>query len=218
MDKASAENIRFLTASLILVIAIVFKTAWSPGEPVPLKKSLDSFPLEIGPWQGKSASLGDNILDVLHVTDYLTKIYLPVASQRYSLPINLYVGYYQSQGKGKTYHSPRNCLPGSGWEFTSATYLPVDFQGESYKINKVVIQKGPKRQLLLYWYHDRGRIIAGEYWAKFYLVYDSIIKRRSDGALVRIIAPIKDSIDKTLAEEIAFINAMLPLLREHLPD
>ncbi len=85
-------------------------------------------------------------------------------------------------------------------------------------MNKVVIQKGLERQLVVYWFQDRGRIIASEYWAKIYLVYDSIFRRRTDGTFVRVVAPIIGSVDETLSGEVKFIKMVMPILKEHLPD
>jgi len=188
---------------------------------VPLKKDFVDFPLDIAGWKGKSDVLDEKVLDVLGLTDYMMRNYAPVNGERgdqLTLPINLYVGYYASQAKGKTYHSPKNCLPGSGWELTDIDAVPVDFEGTTYEINKVMIQKGLERQLVLYWFQDRGRVISSEYWAKIYLVYDSIFRKRTDGTFVRIMAPVKNSVDSTLKEELVFAESILPLLKQHLPD
>ncbi|MDH3972760.1 MAG: EpsI family protein [Deltaproteobacteria bacterium] len=221
MSNKVFYNLRFFTVLFLLISAFIFRLYWSPGTGVPLKKNFVDFPLEISGWKGRSATLDKEVLHVLGLTDYMMRDYVPLNSLsrlRATLPINLYVGYYASQAKGKTYHSPKNCLPGSGWELTGIDTVPVDFNGTTYKINKVLIQKGLEKQLVLYWFQDRGRVIASEYWAKIYLVFDSVMKKRTDGTFIRIMAPVKSSLDDTLKEEILFAKSMFPFLKEHLPD
>jgi EpsI family protein len=221
MNENRSSNTRFLAAVLVLSAAFLFRFSWSPGERMPLKKDFDSFPIEIEGWEGKQTWLDAKVLKVLGVSTYMLRNYLPPASLfqgKSVLPINLYVGYYDSMRKGKTYHSPKNCLPGSGWQFTEKEPISVDFSGKSYVINKVIIQKDLEKQLVLYWYQDRGRIIASEYWGKIYLVIDSIKRRRTDGAFVRIIVPIRGSAEDTLELELSFARKIFPLLKDYLPS
>ena len=140
--------------------------------------------------------------------------------------ISLYVGYYGSQRQGDTVHSPLNCLPGAGWVPTAVgrrTLLVADSgHTRSIEVNRVLIQKGLDRQLVLYWYQGHGRVIASEYWGKAYLVVDAIRMNRTDGALVRVMVPLRD--DGKHAEAAAdgaaesFARALFPLLGHHLPS
>ena len=134
-------------------------------------------------------------------------------------PVYLYVGYYQSQRTGATYHSPKNCLPGAGWQFVDSEQIPVMLaRGDAPVINKVVIQKGLDKQVILYWYQDRGRIIASEYWAKGFLVWDSMTKKRTDGSLVRTSVPVVGkSEEQAFAEGFEFLRDVFPLLGQYLP-
>ncbi len=221
MTVTRSNTVHFIIVFLLLLAAALFKTTWSPAGDVPMKKSFDSFPAKIDIWQGKNQPLSDKVLDVLGLTDYIMRDYIPSSGEKdgaMSLPVNLYVGYYSSQSKGKTYHSPKNCLPGGGWELTEI--IPVDLivAGEKHVINSVLIQKGLEKQLVLYWFQDRGRVISSEYAAKIYLFLDTVMKKRSDGTFVRIMAPVRNSIEETLKEEILFAKAIYPLLKEHLPE
>ena len=94
----------------------------------------------------------------------MMRVYVPTQEgQGRAMPLWLYVGYYQSQRTGSTYHSPKNCLPGSGWQFVESDHVSVPVSnGQSILINKVLIQKGLDKQVILYWYQDRGRVIASE--------------------------------------------------------
>jgi EpsI family protein len=132
--------------------------------------------------------------------------------------VHLYVGYYQSQADGNSIHSPKNCLPGAGWQPISSgeTQIPVG-SGEAVKVNRYLIQKGQERQMVLYWYQSHGRVVASEYWAKLYLVMDAIQMNRTDGALVRVISPITDSEVRAEQQVVDFAKTLLPLLDRHLP-
>ena len=104
---------------------------------------------------------------------------------------NLYIGYYASQRAGATYHSPQNCLPGSGWEMKQPELVEIKTSsGESFFANRYIVQNGDYREVLIYWYQGRGRAVASEYKDKVYTVLDSILRRRSDGAMVRVMTPV----------------------------
>jgi EpsI family protein len=205
-------------AMVILIAAGGLLRSVSHGEETPIHKSLASFPLHIDQWHGTEQEFESDILQVLKVDDYLLRQY----RQEQGTSIGLYVGYYKSMRQGATYHSPKNCLPGSGWYFvdTGKTHLAgVGPHGQPVEINKFVIQKGLDKQLVLYWYQDRGRIITSEYWAKIYMVLDAITKNRTDGAFVRITVPYThQSEEEILAQGKAFAEQIFPRLQEYLPS
>src|SRR5437764_9538068 len=101
------------------------------------------------------------------------------------------MAYFPTQRTGSTIHSPQNCLPGSGWVPVEFSRVEVPLRGsDNIRVNRYVIGKGLDRMLVIYWYQAHGRVVASEYWAKFYLVEDAIRMNRSDGALVRLMTPI----------------------------
>jgi len=218
----------------IIVAVVMMMSTWgslqvlSHGEPVLTKKPFTEFPLSIAErWQGKEFGLEPNILDVLKLSDYMMRVYVPRNVDRDAshltphdaVPIWLYVGYYQSQRTGSTYHSPKNCLPGSGWQFVESDHVPVPVPGSgSITINKVLIQNGLDKQVILYWYQDRGRVIASEYAAKGYLLWDAITKTRTDGALVRISVPVRSTADQAYEQGLAFLQDLWPLLQDYMPE
>lgn len=207
-----------IVSVLILAATGLFMHTMSHGEDVPLRKQFADFPLSIDQWSGKEFELGADVLNVLKVDDYLMRQYW----NEQGASLGLYVGFYQSQRQGATYHSPRNCLPGSGWSFvkTEKTDLDVsDHNGQAIEINKVVIQKGMDKLMVLYWYQDRGRIIANEYWAKIYLVWDAITQNRTDGALVRVTLPLMAHDEEVVLNQgKTFAEKIFPLLRDYLPS
>jgi EpsI family protein len=184
-------------------------------EVVAMREPLSSLSNEVGTWQGRPAEeLSDDILTKLGVDEYLSRFYFnPGRSQ-----IHLYVGYYASQRQGNTIHSPKNCLPGAGWQpvKSARTMIPVK-SGEPIEINRYVVEKGMEKQLVFYWYQSHGRVIASEYWAKIYLVMDAIRMNRTDGALVRVISPMFDSENAAEQRAVDFIAGLFPLLNRHLP-
>lgn len=203
---------------VILAAAGLFLRSISHGEETPLRKSFADFPLHIAQWSGKELGMESKVLQVLKVDDYMMRQY----SSEQGLPIGFYVGYYKSMRQGATYHSPKNCLPGSGWYFvqTGTTSLrTTDRHGRAIEINKFVIQKGLDKQLVLYWYQDRGRIIMSEYWAKIYMVFDAMARHRTDGAFVRITVPFTgEDEERVLNQGKAFAEKIFPLLQEYLPS
>ena len=207
-----------IIALMILLAAGVFFRSLSHGENTPLHRSLATFPLQIGHWVGEGHTLDPNVLQVLKVDDYLWRQY----GDRHGPPFGLYIGYYQSMRQGATYHSPKNCLPGSGWYFleTGKTPLQVtDGYGRPVEINRLIIQKGLDKQLVLYWYQDRGRVLTSEYWAKAYMILDALLKHRTDGAFVRITVPfLPETEAEAFAQGKAFAEQLFPLLQRYLPS
>jgi len=167
-------------------------------------------------WQktGNDQKLDNETLKVLRASDYLLRDFRKPDGKT----VNLYVGYYDSQRNGATYHSPLNCLPGSGWTLsepgTAMVTLP---DGSSFAANKYVIQNGDYKSLMVYWYQGRGRNVASEYWGKIYTVFDSVKLRRSDGAMVRVTVPIGNSEADAEKSAIEFASAASAVLPEFVP-
>lgn len=209
---------RILVLSACLLLAAGYIARVSKIEQVPPRDSFESFPQRIGPWQGqKVEDLTPDVLAVLGVDEYLNRVYHAGARRA----LGLYIGYYESQRQGDTIHSPLNCLPGAGWQPLSRSYLSIPVNGGAIIVNQYVIQKGLDRQVVLYWYQSHGRIVANEYWGKFYTVLDAIRLNRTDAALVRVVSPVlePDSAGESAAsaQAVDFVKAMFPLLDRYLP-
>lgn len=208
----------FLISLVILVAAGLGLRSISHGESIPLRQSFADFPLHIEPWSGRMRELDTKVLAVLRVDDYILRHY----ADAQGMPLELYIGYYRSQRQGATYHSPKNCLPGAGWTFlsTGKTRIPLPLSpATAVEINQFVIQKGLDKQLVLYWYQDRGRIITSEYWAKFYMIWDAMARNRTDGSFVRITLPFSGENEAEAVERgRLFAAKLLPLLSAYLPS
>ena len=212
--KSSA---RFGVLLVLILVAGVLVNAWSYlGEAHVERKELKDFPQSIGAWQrtGTDQILDDETLKVLRASDYLLRDFRKSDGQT----ANLYVGYYATQRTGATYHSPLNCLPGSGWilsEPGKATIALPD--GSSFIANKYVIQNGDYKSMMVYWYQGRGRNVASEYWGKVYTVLDSVRLRRSNGAMVRVTVPIGDSEAAAEQTAIEFASTASKVLPDFVP-
>ncbi|MBZ5496021.1 MAG: EpsI family protein [Acidobacteriia bacterium] len=221
---------RALIVSCLLVAGAVYIGFASKSEPVPIRRSLSELPARIGVWEGEGATeLDPTTLRVLGVDDYTNRRYFGTAGAS----VGLYIGYYRSQRQGNTIHSPLNCLPGAGWNPVEKDILPISINAGAvsegadppqteFRINRIVIQRGMDKQVVLYWYQSHGRVVASEYWGKIYAVLDAIRTSRTDAALVRVISPVTSAGEagETTAEQnaVTFVRDLLPLLGQYLPD
>ncbi|MFN3959800.1 MAG: VPLPA-CTERM-specific exosortase XrtD [Parvularculaceae bacterium] len=129
---------------------------------------------------------------------------------------NLYMAYLDAQRDGRSWHSPRQCIPGGGWKVIRHTIeKTTTSEGKRFTYNRMLIENGDNRQLVYYWYDQRGRKVANEFVMKFWLIVDAVTKKRSDGAMVRLITPITDSM--TVAEADAKLQSMQKRLQTFLP-
>jgi exosortase D (VPLPA-CTERM-specific) len=190
-----------------------------PTEVSPARTSFDEFPMTIGPWTGRRESLEGVYQDTLKLDDYL----LANFAQSGGGPINLYIAYYNSQRKGEAVHSPRSCLPGGGWQlrdFDQRTLSNVLIDGRPVRVNRTLIELGNQRELVYYWFQQRGRVITNEFVVKWYLFWDALTRHRTDGALVRLIVALPPSsseadADRRLAD---LASRIAPTLTRYVPD
>jgi EpsI family protein len=188
------------------------------GEARVERRALGEFPSEIGGWKqlGPDARFDAATEAVLRADDYVTRDYVLPDGRTASL----YIGYYATQRTGATYHSPLNCLPGSGWTLTEPATVEIRPANgaPAFEANRYILQNGSTRQLLIYWYQGRGRAVASEYWDKVYTVFDSVRRRRSDGSMVRVLVPVGRSEASALEAATAFSEQLAPNLSAYVPD
>jgi len=168
----------------------------------------------VGNWNAQEQPLAVEVVKVLGVSDYVNRIYFRPPN----LPVQLYVGYYATQRTGDTMHSPKNCLPGAGWDPIFSGYVTISLpSARQIVVNEYVIQKDLNKQMVWYWYQGRGRVIASEYAGKFWMVTDAISRNRTDGALVRLITPMNDGEAKARMRLTEFAQALFPDLDAIIP-
>jgi EpsI family protein len=213
-----ASSLRFILAVALIASAAIFLQARARSEIFPPRLPLQSFPTQLSNWTGTDIAIQKDVLEVLGPGDFLLRVYQdPAEKQPF---VDLFIAYFPSQRTGDTIHSPKHCLPGSGWLPVESGRVTLSLPGHSpFPANRYVIAKGDSRQLVLYWYwaHDRG--VASEYWAKFYLVADSMRMNRSDGALVRITTPMHSGETAEAAQQrlLPFAGDVAPLLDNYIP-
>jgi EpsI family protein len=192
-------------------------------EVMPPRKPFAAFPLQLGEWKcAKRDQMTDDVLANLGVTDYLICDY---GRAEPPIHVGVYVGYHQSQVRqggggagGGQIHPPSHCLPGSGWDIIASSKERVELPGlpgGSALVNRLVIAKGEARQLVYYWYQERGRVIADDWMKIVWLFWDRARLQRTDGSLVRFTIPMARDGDE--AAERAF-REIAPLITADLPS
>lgn len=211
---------KYLTQSAsagILLLMVVISSLATNVRATPLIRSLDLFPARIGEF----VLVGDmemetDVVKNLGVDHYVMRTY----RSQSGYVLWLYIGYFEDQKQGAMIHSPKHCYPGSGWSPLSSEVIRnriPDIGKPPIEINEYILEKGNARQLVYYWYQSRGRVLAGEYSDRFYMLLDSLVKRRSDGALVRISGPAED-LQNARETQQQFIRALYPALKRYLPS
>jgi exosortase D (VPLPA-CTERM-specific) len=209
---------RGLTVASVCAIAIAGAGLLIPQrvEATQPRASLVEFPMMFGAWQGRRDALDRVYIDELKFDDYLLADFRVDGKRS---PVNLYVAYYDSQRKGESAHSPRSCIPGGGWDITSFSSSRLAVGDSQLPFNRVVIENGTNRQVVYYWFAQRGRIVTNEYLVKWYIFWDSLTRNRTDGAMIRLVAAqqqgqTEEDVDRTLQE---FARTIAPKLATYIP-
>jgi len=209
------SSVRLWITAGLLVGAFLLLHSVGHGEAVVLHQPLRELPYTLDSWTGTEQPLQERIIRAVGVSDYTNRIYF---SPQVGLA-QLYVGYYASQRTGDTIHSPKNCLPGAGWDPVRSGYIKISISGgREIIVNEYVIQQGLDKQLVFYWYQGRGRVIASEYSGKFWMVADAISRNRTDGALVRLVTPMNDGEVQARARLVSFTQLLFPQLERIIPN
>jgi EpsI family protein len=213
-----AGSLRFGIVAVPMLAMAIGLQAHSTTEIIPPHQSLSSLPSQINGWTGTDDTLSQEDLEILGHPEYLLRDYETAdPSQNW---INFYVVYFPSQKAGDTIHSPEHCLPGAGWIPTLRQVIQLPRpDGSSIPVNRYVVSKSGERQLVLYWFQAHGRVVASEWWSKYYLISDSIRRNRSDGGMVRLMTPMLkgESPDAAQARIMKLGSQFLPLLDNYIP-
>ncbi|HEU5021577.1 MAG TPA: EpsI family protein [Bryobacteraceae bacterium] len=209
-----SKYFRVLTVVLI-VQAALFYTA-SRGEGTPLVRPLSDMPLALGNWVMTSQGVVDEETEaVLRADDTVIRSYKGPDGTGASL----FIAYFKTQRAGAAPHSPKNCLPGAGFQPVESGYIDVPVSGKTININRYVVSNGDIEDVVLYWYQSQGRVIAGEFAAKFYLIADSIRRHRSDTSLVRVVVQAAPGMrDQATQAGVNFVQAAYPVVSTWIPQ
>jgi EpsI family protein len=209
-------NWRFAAATVLILFAAVVLQAHQRSELFPPRLPLPSFPLQLGAWTGVDQEIDKDTRQVLGHGDFLSRNYFDGEHP----PVNFFIAYFPSQRSNETPHSPQHCLPGAGFIPLENQRVMLSMPGHApFPANRYILSKGGQRSIVMYWFwaHDRG--VASEYWAKYYLVADSIKMNRSDGAMIRFASAMLPDETADAAQErlMPFIHLVLPLQNEYIP-
>lgn len=218
MSEKNPQNSKLYFLLAVLITGGIFINWFERrGEAVVSRKPLSEFSKTLGEWtqRGDAIRFSEQTESVLRATDYTMREYA-FSDGRIA---NLYIGYYASQRTGATYHSPQNCLPGAGWILKEPQIIEIKTpSGKTFQANKYLIENGTFDQIMIYWYQGRGRISASEYRDKINTVLDSTFRRRSDGAMIRILIPVGDDDQKATEAAMNLAAQAEDNLSEFVPD
>ncbi len=208
--------IRTLLPVVLLAATALFLDARSQPETLVPRPLLKDFPDFLQGWQGESVRIDAQTREILGDGDFMERYYTAPLQG----PVDLFVAYFPTQRTGTTMHSPKNCLPGSGWTPVESSPYPLTAPGgRRIEVNRYIIARGEQRQVVLYWYQSHGHYIASEYVSKIRLVLDAVRLHRSDGALVRVITPVSpaETTEAATARAARFAELALPQLERFIP-
>lgn len=181
---------------------------------VPANRPFSQFPEQVHSWQmSKRSEFSDDIQSVLKATDYLFREYRDTSGKT----VSLYIGYHGGGKGGGEIHSPKHCLPGSGWHEVTSHRDVLGIPAGSINMVRSVYQKGDSRELFLYWFQVRDRSISNEYFLKMAEIVNSALHKRRDASFIRVSVPVDSGMDQAVARGEQFIRDFEPLLREFLP-
>jgi EpsI family protein len=202
---------------LVLIAGAALVRVGGPQQSVPLRAPLgEVIPWEIAGYTASDLDVSAEELEVAGTTSHLLRAYrAPSAATPF---FTLYVGYHDSQAQGRTLHSPRNCLPGAGWEALQHQTQTVDTPVGRLVVARYLVQRGADRALVFYWYQGRGRVESGEYAVKYQLLRDAALRGRSEEALVRVMVPIAGDVEPSVNLARDVTGVVVPALFRALPE
>ncbi|WP_392665128.1 VPLPA-CTERM-specific exosortase XrtD [Amaricoccus sp. B4] len=212
---------RGLVTAALMTLALSAAWSFAPAREAstPEREPFALFPLTIGGWSGNSSLLAPDVESTLGADDYFSGTYRNIAEAE---DVDFFMSYYVDQTSGNAIHDPEVCLPGSGWEVYSIAPTEISLPGTQdgrVRINRVVIQKELDQQLVYYWFAGRGRQVTNDFAAKLYTVYDSAVRGRTDGGLVRVITPIGEGGEAAADARLQrFLVATRDKVRDFIPE
>ena len=209
------RTMRVWMAAGLVALGVLMMQELSHGQPVIPHKPLSAFPIQLGQWSGMNVPIPHRILAATGLDEYVNRLYRNPAGNT----VTLFMSYYESQRTGQTIHSPKNCLPGAGWQPLTSRRLVVAMPGRSPLVmNEYVVARDIDRLLVLYWYQERGRDIASEYAAKFWLSYDALVRNRTDGGLIRVTTPLTRDPKKAQRLAVDFVRLIDSRIPRYIPN
>ncbi len=213
----SGDVLRWVPVGVV-GLGVFFTLGFEAQRAMPVSRPLmEAVPREIVGYDGQDVPLTERMKQGLKVDDYVLRLYSE-SNDSTAASVRVYVAYYANQYRGKTIHSPKNCLPGAGWEAVVAQMVPIVTGDSTVRVNKYLLQKDDERALVLYWYQGRGRVEASEYKVKWDLLWDAAVRKRSEEALVQVVVPVRESEDLTFRLAASVAGELVSAMYSALPD
>lgn len=215
----SKVSLSILALTLVVAALTTSGVMYQNRKPVALQTPLNAYPMSYAGWTGHQSQLDRGMLQLLTPTDYIIADFNNAQAKA---PINFYIAYYAEQELLSSAHSPSTCLPGSGWEIESATNKDISLGTQTnpqpHTLSRLLLRQGSAKQIIYYWFDQRGRTITNQFAAKWYLLVDGLASGRSDGALVRFATAVSPSETEAEADQrlTNFVKLSYPLIRERL--
>jgi exosortase D (VPLPA-CTERM-specific) len=220
-EVVSVGPTRPFLAAIAVVFAVAVLSEFAPAarDVFPEREAFVTFPDQVDGRAGHRMGMNPEYLDVLQLDDYLLSDYVGGDG----VVVSLYMAYYKAQRTGQSVHSPKSCLPGGGWimtEFGQHAVPGVAVAGHPLVVNRAVVELGNERQLVYYWFQQRGRVSTSEFAVKWYLLWDGLTRHRTDGALVRLTTPLPTGTSQADGDArlSAFAHAMASRLPDYVPN
>jgi EpsI family protein len=208
------SKMRFIIVYILLAVAALVIT-FHKDTVVPTNRPFGEFPRQVQSWQMTNRTeFGADVMKVLKPTDYLYNQYKDSDGKT----VSLYIGYHGGGKDGGEIHSPKHCLPGSGWYEVSAQTGTLAVSGGTINLVRAVYQKGDSKELFVYWFQVRDRSLSNEYSLKLAQIVNSALHRRRDATFIRLSIPINTDLDQAVATGDQFIRDFEPSLRDFLPQ
>jgi len=208
------KNSRFIAVYALLIVVGLYINLHADIT-VPMNRPFEEFPVNCQEWRMTSQhSFSDGVLEALKPTDYLSRQYAGAQGNR----INLYIGYHGGGKEGGEIHSPKHCLPGSGWYEASSARMEFDTAGRKVNLVKAVYQKGEAKELFLYWFQVQDKTLSDEYSLKLAGITGSMLQRRRDATFIRVSVPFEGNEEEAMAAGSRFVRDFFPVIREFLPS
>jgi EpsI family protein len=186
---------------LVLLSGTLVASNMAPNRSAePLRAPLDSISKELAGW--KMDAKEELTPRQLSATSYLARTYIKDSRQ-----LGLLIAHHDSHQAGVSVHTPKNCLPGDGWEIWKAGHVTIVYDGRPVAVNQYNVSKNDQRMVVLYWYQSRNRVIASDMLAKLMLVRDALIEGRTSGSFVRIVMADNPEV---VSEGLRFAEAVMP--------
>ncbi len=183
---APVPKARLFAPAVLLSVGCLLISGVRPQHAPALAQPLQSVPMTLAGYQGSERTVNADEARVAGMSDYVFRVFSRDSIDAFSV----YVGYYRNQTTGRTIHSPRNCLPGAGWQIVESGAAPVEVPGRTVTVNRYILADGTSQALVYYWYQGRGRVAWSEYRVKWDLLRDAIRYGRTEEALVRVVVPV----------------------------